>query len=191
MKAILTFVRKLEDNTHFIGVDNPINIDELNKFNLISGQPVICVVNNNILTALYLIKNDGELFQVHGENDFLFDIKNIYDFTLINLNKFNLIKYYLINTYSCLSLNEFEILNEDMLSLENKIFYDLLHTELASNKLKNYILRIIKKSDLKFSIRERLLKNLNITKYPNNKIFIKKIDLNLSGYDIYINTFVK
>lgn len=191
MKAILTFVRKLEKSSHFIGVENPSNINELNKLDLISGQPIICIIEENNLVGLYLIKNDGELFQIYGEKDFLFNLNNLYDFTLINLTKFNIIKYYLISLYSCLSLNEFEILYGEMVDLENKVFYDLLHAELETNKLKQYICRIVNKSDLKFSLKERLLKTLKIAKNPNSKMFIKKIDLNLSGYDIYINTLIK
>ena len=39
-------------------------------------------------------------------------------------------------------------------------------------------------------LKNRLLTSLNITKNPNNKILKKKIDVDLSGYSIDINTLV-
>jgi hypothetical protein len=44
---------------------------------------------------------------------------------------------------------------------------------------------------LKFEIKSRLLSKLDTMKNPQNKILKKKIDIDLSGYSININTFVQ
>ena len=48
----------------------------------------------------------------------------------------------------------------------------------------------IKKSELSSELKNRLLSTINKTKNPNNKILKKKIDVDLSGYSIYINAFI-
>ena len=46
------------------------------------------------------------------------------------------------------------------------------------------------KSDLRIDLKNRLLANLKLVKNPNKKILNKKIDIDLSGYSIKINTFI-
>ena len=48
----------------------------------------------------------------------------------------------------------------------------------------------IVKSCLKYNIKKRLIDYLKKIKNPNKKIIRKKIDIDLSGYGIYINTFI-
>lgn len=191
MKAILTFVRKYENNLNLIALDNCLNLNNLTNINLISGQPILIITNNEKIFAFYLIKNNGDLYQIYGEKDYLFEIDKIHDYSIINLSKYNLIKYFLSNIFLCLSISEFQNMNKDMSDIENKIFHDLLHAELDLHKIKAYIYKIIRKSNIKFDVKQRLLINLKNTKFPNNRIFLKKIDLNLLGYDIYINTLIK
>lgn len=174
-----------------IGIPNPINISVLSDFNLISGQPIISVISNNQILAIYLIKNDGELFQTYGKNDQLFLLKSIDDLTLLNIQKYNLIKYFITNCLIILSFNEFNIHKKELTELENKIFYNLLHTEIDLNNLKKYLIREIKKLDFKYELKQKLISRLTKLKLPNKKLLNKKIDLNLSGYGIYINTRIQ
>jgi uncharacterized protein YaaW (UPF0174 family) len=93
--------------------------------------------------------------------------------------------------FDCISISEaIEYVNifED---LEDLIFYNYLHTEINYISLKNAIKKEIKKSMLKFEIKSRLLSKLDTMKNPQNKILKKKIDIDLSGYSININTFVQ
>ena len=108
MNAFITFCRQNtrqndEKETHLLGIKNPKNISVLEKFNLKSGQPIVCVIESFTIIAFYLIANDGELHQVYGSLDFLFEIEEIDDFCLINLQKYNYIKYTLIEIFKCLS----------------------------------------------------------------------------------------
>jgi hypothetical protein len=156
-----------------------------------SGQPVLCVIERLNIIAFYLVDNDGELYQVYGNKDYLFDINEIDDFCLINLSKYNYIRNLLMNMFDCISISEaIEYVNifED---LEDLIFYNYLHTEINYISLKNAIKKEIKKSMLKFEIKSRLLSKLDAMKNPQNKILKKKIDIDLSGYSININTFVQ
>ena len=110
--------------------------------------------------------------------------------SLKNLQKYNLIKYYVSQVFQCLSIQEAKHNSEKFELLEEKIFYNLLHIEIEIFKIKQFIAKEIKKSELSIELKNRLLISLNLTKNPNNKILKKKIDVDLSGYSIDINTLV-
>ena len=191
MNAFLTFSRLKNEEIHLLGIKNPENVSVLSSFKLRSGQPVLCVIEKLNIIAFYLVDNDGELYQVYGNKDYLFDINEIDDFCLKNLSKYNYIRNLLMNMFDCISISEaIEYVNifED---LEDLIFYNYLHTEMNYISLKNAIKKEIKKSMLKFEIKSRLLSKLDTMKNPQNKILKKKIDIDLSGYSIDINTFVQ
>ena len=173
-----------------IGIQNPKNISLINSFNLISGQPVVSVIESDILVGFYLINNEGSLYQTKGEIDFLFEMKELYDLTSINVKKFNAIKHYLCNTFYCISLKEFSTHKSSLENLENKIFYNFLHAEIEISKLKILIRREINRSDLSINLKRRLIDSLRKAKNPSKKILRKKVDINLSDYGIYINTLV-
>jgi hypothetical protein len=195
MNAFITFCRQNtrqndEKETHLLGIKNPKNIRVLEKFNLKSGQPVVCVIESFTIIAFYLIANDGELHQVYGSLDFLFEIEEIDDFCLINLQKYNYINYTLIEIFKCLSRDESKIYCELFEAFEETIFYNILHTESDLLKIKNFIKKEISKLDINLLVKTRLLKSLSIMKVPNNKILKKKIDVDLNGYTIKINTML-
>lgn len=191
MKAYLTFIRKNEQDIHMLGIKNPLNIKSLNQIELISGQPIISVIENENIVALYLIKTNGEIFQIKGSIDLLFDLKEMTDISIINVKKYNAIRYYLINTYYNLSIKEFSIYEKQLDKLENSVFYNFLHTDFDISQLKTIIIREINRSDLSFYIKKRFLAQIRSLKAPSRKILRKKIDIDLSGYSIYINTFIQ
>jgi len=184
MKAYLTFLRKNELEHHAIGVDIKINVPDL--YLRISGQPLLIISKDNSLLALYLISEDGDLNQVYGIEDYLFNVEFIHDLSSINIKKFNTIKYFLLSMYSSLSLSEFSFYQKELLSFENIIFYNLLHVELDVNKIKSMIMKIINKSDIEQSIQQRFLEKLKRNNFINRKILRKKLDINLSGYNCKI-----
>jgi len=184
MKAYLTFLRKNELEHHAIGVDIKINVPDL--YLRISGQPLLIISKDNFLLALYLISEDGDLNQVYGIEDYLFNIEFIHDLSSINIKKFNTIKYFLLSMYSSLSLSEFSFYQKELLTFENIIFYNLLHVELDVNKIKSMIMKIINKSDIEQSIQQRFLEKLKRNNFINRKILRKKLDINLSGYNCKI-----
>ena len=100
MNAYLTFIRKTDNNLHMLGIKNPKNIDDLQKYNLISGQPVLCVLSNNQIESLYVISRNGNIFQVYGEQDNLFSLDFLTDMSSINVKKYNGIGYYLQMIFS-------------------------------------------------------------------------------------------
>jgi hypothetical protein len=184
MKAYLTFLRKNELEHHAIGVDIKINVPDL--YLRISGQPLLIISKDNFLLALYLISEDGDLNQVYGIEDYLFNVEFIHDLSSINIKKFNTIKYFLLSMYSSLSLSEFSFYQKELLTFENIIFYNLLHVELDVNKIKSMIMKIINKSDIEQSIQQRFLEKLKRNNFINRKILRKKLDINLSGYNCKI-----
>jgi hypothetical protein len=191
MKAFLTFIRKHDQDTHMIGIKNPDNINSLGEINLISGQPVVSILENDIIVALYLIKINGEIFQVKGNIDYLFGLKEMTDISSINVKKYNAIRYYLINTFYNLSMKEFEMYETQLDKLENHVFYSYLHADFEISQLKTILIREINRSDLSYYIKKRLIAQLRHVKAPSKKILRKKIDVDLSGYSIYINTFIQ
>jgi len=191
MKAFLTFVRQNKQDIHMLGIKNPNNIQTLEETNLISGQPIISIIENEAIVALYLIKVNGELFQIKGNIDFLFDLKEMSDISTLNVKKYNAIRYYLINTFYNLSMKEFSIYEKQLDKLENEIFYSYLHTDFEISQLKTILIREINRSDLSYYMKKRLVSQLRNVKMPSKKILRKKIDIDLSGYTIYINTFVQ
>jgi hypothetical protein len=191
MNAFLTFSRHKNEEIHLLGIKNPENVSVLSSFKLRSGQPVLCVIEKLNIIAFYLVDDEGELYQVYGDKDYLFDINEIDDFCLINLSKYNYIRNLLMNMFDCISISEAIEYANIFEDLEDLIFYNYLHTEINNISLKNAIKKEIKKSILKFEIKSRLLSHLDTMKNPQNKILKKKIDIDLSGYSIYINTLIQ
>jgi hypothetical protein len=191
MKAFITFIRTYEKDIHMLGIKNPDNIDTLKEINLISGQPVVSILENDVIVGLYLIKVNGEVFQVKGNIDFLFDLKEMSDISSINVKKYNAIRYYLINTFYNLSMKEFGLYEIQLDKLENTIFYNYLHADFEISQLKTILIREINRSDLSYYIKKRLVTQLRNVKPPTKKILRKKIDIDLSGYSIYINTLIQ
>jgi hypothetical protein len=191
MNAFLTFSRHKNEEIHLLGIKNPENVSVLSSFKLRSGQPVLCVIEKLNIIAFYLVDDEGELYQVYGDKDYLFDINEIDDFCLINLSKYNYIRNLLMNMFDCISISEAIEYANIFEDLEDLIFYNYLHTQINNISLKNAIKKEIKKSILKFEIKSRLLSHLDTMKNPQNKILKKKIDIDLSGYSIYINTLIQ
>jgi U3 small nucleolar ribonucleoprotein component len=106
------------------------------------------------------------------------------------LQKYNYINYTLIEIFKCLSRDESKIYCELFEAFEETIFYNILHTESDLLKIKNFIKKEISKLDINLLVKTRLLKSLSIMKVPNNKILKKKIDVDLNGYTIKINTML-
>jgi hypothetical protein len=133
---------------------------------------------------------EGNLYQIVGDNDLLFELDELTDLSLKNLQKYNLIRYFVSHVFECLSIQEAKHNSEIFELLEEKIFYNLLHIEIELFKIKPAIIKEIKKSELSNALKDRLLFCLKLIKNPNKKILNKKIDIDLSGYSIYINTLV-
>jgi len=190
MKAYLTFTRRKENDLHMLGIENPINLCDILFADLRSGQPILPIILNNKIIAFYIIDIEGNLHQVVGDTDHLFSLDQLEDLSQKNLQKYNLIKYFVSQIFQCLSIQEAKHNSEIFESLEEKIFYNLLHIEIELYKIKPAIVKEIKKSELSNELKNRLLSTLNKTKNPNNKILKKKIDVDLSGYSIYINAFI-
>ena len=74
MNAFLTFSRHKNEEIHLLGIKNPENVSVLSSFKLRSGQPVLCVIEKLNIIAFYLVDDEGELYQVYGDKDYLFDI---------------------------------------------------------------------------------------------------------------------
>jgi hypothetical protein len=190
MKAYLTFTRRKENDVHMLGIENPSNINDILFADLRSGQPILPIIVNNKIVALYIIDVEGNLYQIVGEIDHLFSLDQLIDLSLKNLQKYNLIKYFVSQIFQCLSIQEARHNSEIFECLEEKIFYNLLHIEIELFKIKLAIVKEIKKSELSNELKNRLLSSLNKTKNPNNKILKKKIDVDLSGYSINVNTLI-
>jgi hypothetical protein len=191
MKAYLTFVRKKENDVHMLGIDNPVNICDVLFIELKSGQPIISIIKNNRIVAFYILDVEGNLYQLIGDIDYLFDLSDLTDLSLVNLQKYNLIKYFVSHIFQCLSIQEAKYYSEVFELLEEKIFYNLLHIEISLYRIKILIAKEIVKSELSDELKIRLLASLKQTKNPNKKILKKKIDVDLSGYSIKINALVQ
>lgn len=190
MIAYLTFIRKHEQDYHMIGIKNPININVLSEYNLISGQPVICILQANKIISLYLISRTGIIFQVYGDEDSLFILDNITDISFINIKKYNGLGYYLQTIFNTLSIREFEYFKTKLEKFENDLFYQHLHTELEISKIKSILIKEIGKLDIEITLKRRFILALRNSRIPSKKILRRKVDMDLSAYSVYINTFV-
>ena len=188
-QAFLTFIRRKNDEYSFLATENPSNLIKINEYKLQSGQPVIIVKENNILIALYAIGNDAELFQIYGNQDYLFFMNCINDITLMNIKKFNFIKNTLLEIFDELSIQESKLYKNVFESFEDQIFYTTLHTELNNRSIRNVIVKEIKKLQVPNNISNRLLNKIKSCKQLPENYLRKKIDVDLSGYGIYINAF--
>ena len=190
MNAYLTYIRKNDNYIHLLGLKNSANIFNLNSLNLISGQPVIVVIKNNIILSLYSINDSGDLFQIYGNVDYLFELDKLYDLSFKNIKKYNFIRNILIEAFFCLSIEEGKYNKQILEDLENKIFYNFLHINADLIEIKRFIIKEIKKSDLDCNLKVRLLEKIQFYRNNRRKILKKKIDVDLSGYGININTLV-
>ena len=95
MNAFLTNIRQINSDIHLLGIANPTNINILSSLTLTSGQPIIAIIDSNKILAFYLISNSGELYQVKGSVDLLFELTSLDDLSIKNLKKYNTIKYFL------------------------------------------------------------------------------------------------
>jgi hypothetical protein len=190
MNAFITFVRYINNNLHMLGIKNPVKINDLQKYNLISGQPVLCVLSNNQIQSLYIISRNGNVFQVYGEEDNLFSLDFLTDMSSINVKKYNGIGYYLQIIFSTLSIKEFEIFRNKLEEFENDIFYNHLHTDLEITKIKSILIKEIYTLDIELSLKRRFLTALKNSRLPTKKMLRRKIDIDLSNYLININTFI-
>lgn len=188
--AYLTFIRKKDNEIKFLAVDSPENLNQLCAKNVRSGLPIIVVLEKNNLDALYIIGTDGDLFQVFGEQDSLFFMKKLNDISIINIKKYNLIKFILLETFDELTIQESKIHKELFENFEEKIFYITLHTELGFTGIKNIAIKELNKIEIKNDIKIRLLNKIKSIKSMPERFLKKKIDVDLTGYGIYINSFV-
>lgn len=188
-QAYLTFIRRKNDDFSFLAIENPNNLIELKKSFLRSGQPAIVIKDNNKLLALYSIGNNGELFQIYGTEDYLFLMKNIYDASMINIKKYNFIRYILTEAFDELSIQESKQYKTIFENYEDLIFYTTLHAELDISNIKNIIIKELRKIDISYSLKIRLVKKLKLVKQVSENYLRKKIDIDLTGYGIYINAF--
>jgi len=190
MNAYLTYIRKNENYLHLLGLKNSANIFHLSTLNLISGQPVIVIIKDNIILSLYSINDSGDLLQIFGTQDYLFEMNRLYDLSFKNIKKYNFIRNLLIESFLCLSIEESKYNKELLEDLENKIFYNFLHLNIELFEIKKFIIKEIKKSDLDCNIKIRLLEKIQYHRNNKRKLLKKKIDIDLSGYGININTLV-
>lgn len=188
-QAFLTFVRKKWDDCSFLAIENPKNLTELDVSCLRSGQPILIINDTNQMLALYVISKNAELFQIYGEEDYLFFMETINDLSLMNIKKYNYIRYILTDAFDELSIQEAKVYNDIFESLEETIFYTTLHTELSLASIKNILLKEIKKINIPTNIKQRLETKAKLSKCASENYLRKKIDVDLTGYGIYINTF--
>lgn len=188
-KAFLTFIRRKNDDYSFLAIENPSNLISTKECFLRSGQPVIVIKENEKLLGLYLIGNNAELFQVYGDEDFLFFMKTLNDLSLLNIKKYNFIKHILIEIFYELSIQESKQYKDIFESFEENIFYTTLHTELENKNIKNVVVKELKKLEIPHSIKTRMLDKITKLKNISENYLRKKIDVDLAGYGIYINAF--
>jgi len=188
-QAFLTFIRRKNGDCSFLAIENPSNLIEIKESYLRSGQPVILIKENNTLVALYIIGNCGDLNQIYGEEDYLFFMKSINDVSLINVKKYNFIKHLLLETFEELSIQEAKQYKDILESFEELIFYTTLHTELDFQNIKNIIVKELKKLEIPNLLSIRLLSKIRKVKQISESYLRKKIDIDLTGYGIYINAF--
>ena len=74
--------------------------------------------------------------------------------------------------------------------IENTIFHNYLHLDIDLYRIKYGMIKLLNKSGLNSSIKERIIKGISKHKIHSRGLLKKKIDINLSGYLIKINSFV-
>lgn len=189
MYAFLSFIRKNEKDINILGINKATSIPQL-EFELRSGQPCIVVINKNVLSSFYLIDNMGNLHQIYGLKDDLFDLDKLFDLSVKNLKKYNYITQILTNSFSELSIAESKYNKKELEELEERIFHNFLHIDMELQTIKLNIVKEINKLSIDKDIKNRLIINVKNTKIINRKLLRKKIDIDLSGYLIKINTFI-
>ena len=188
-KAFLTFIRRKNDDYSFLAIENPSNLISTKECFLRSGQPVVVIKESDKLIGLYIVSNNAELFQIYGEEDYLFFMKAINDLSLLNIKKYNFIKHILIEVFSELSIQESKEYKNIFESFEETIFYTTLHTELENKSIKSIVVKELKKLEISHSIKIRMLNKIVKLKNISESYLRKNIDVDLTGYGIYINAF--
>ena len=89
-----------------------------------------------------------------------------------------------------LSIEELDHYSEALEEIENTIFHNYLHLDIDLYRIKYGMIKLLNKSGLNSSIKERIIKGISKHKIHSRGLLKKKIDINLSGYLIKINSFV-
>ena len=189
MYAFLSFIRKNEKEINILGINKITSIPKLDH-ELRSGQPCIVVIKQNVLSSFYIIDNIGNLHQIYGISDDLFLIDKLYDLSVKNLKKYNYITQILTHSFLELSMAESKYNKKELEDLEEKIFHNFLHIDMDLHSIKTNIIKEINKLSLDAELKNRLIISLKNSKIINRKLLRKKIDIDLSGYLIKINTFI-
>jgi hypothetical protein len=117
-------------------------------------------------------------------------MKKINDISLINIQKYNLIRFILLDVFDELTIQESKIYKNIFESFEEKIYYNTLHTELEFLGIKNFAIKELMKIELDAKLKARLLDKIKNVKPMPDRFLKKKIDVDLTGYGIYINAFI-
>ena len=96
----------------------------------------------------------------------------------------------LIYSFMMLSIEELDHYSEALEEIENTIFHNYLHLDIDLYRIKYGMIKLLNKSGLNSSIKERIIKGISKHKIHSRGLLKKKIDINLSGYLIKINSFV-
>ncbi len=189
MEFCLVFVRKSSSENpdySLLGLNGVDNLKILSDYKLRSGQPIVCVISNHKILGLYCVGMNGSLNQFYGSSDFLINAETLSDMTFKYVKNYNTIKYILLSCFKVLSsdeiLNHINILKD----VEEKIISNLILSEVTWDNLKRNISKEIRKTNLQSSTITRLLAGLNKCAVPNKAQMMKKIDIDLDGYDIKI-----
>lgn len=89
-----------------------------------------------------------------------------------------------------LSIEEINYYSISLSEIENLIYHNYLHLDIDLYKIKSGIIKILNKSDLETNIKKRIIDEITDHKIYKRRLLRKKIDIDLSGYLIKINSFV-
>jgi len=160
MEFFLVFIRKsLSENPEYslLGLNDIDNLKILTEYKLRSGQPILCVISEHKIIGLYCVGMNGSLNQFYGASDYLLNAENLIDLTFKYVKNFNTIKYLLLGCIKALSSDEILSYINVLKDVEEKIISNLILSEITWD---------------------------NLT--PNKAQMMKKIDIDLDGYDIKI-----
>lgn len=189
MELFLVFIRKsLSENPEYslLGLNDIDNLTILSEYKLRSGQPILCVISNHKIIGLYCVGINGSLNQFYGSSDYLLNAESIVDLTFKYVRNYNTIKYLLLGCIKALSSDEILSYINILKDVEEKIISNLILSEMTWENLKRNISKEIRKTNLQSSTITRLLSGLNKCAAPNKAQMMKKIDIDLDGYDITI-----
>ena len=165
---------KLNDKIYLLDTDNGADLR-------CGRLTIVCTNLRGDILALYLLDESNKPFQTYGEIDVLSEGCVVYDETKDVIKNHAYAIQICIQIFNSLSKLELELNKNNLIELENNIFYFILNNNFGYKTLKEKICSLLSSYEFNETVQNKMIQAVKISPMPRTSL-IKKLDLNLEDY---------